>query len=97
MKAFGDITTFPAEFIKYPQCAAAGARTHPDLRMRRLSKFYLLSAAMIQPCYSTEDWSWDELFLNDDGTLIALETMDFYDFEACHTALVRGQGTWGAY
>ena len=25
MKAFGDIKTFPAEFIKYPRCAAAGA------------------------------------------------------------------------
>ena len=93
---FGDFATFPTEFIKYPRAAAAGARTHPDPRMRRLCKLFLLTAGMIQPCFSNEDWSWDELFLNEDGTLIALETLEFYTFDTCHSFLVRGQGTWGA-
>eukprot|EP01047_Picozoa_sp_COSAG01_P016935 COSAG01_NODE_883_length_12927_cov_10.710789_8_plen_92_part_00 len=46
---------------------------------------HLRPAGMVQPCYSNDDWSWDELYLNEDGTLIAQEILEFYSFDISAT------------
>ena len=96
MMTFGDLSVYPSCFIKYPLVVSAGARTHPDPRMRQLCKFVVSSAAMFQPCLSLDDWDWDHVFLDDDGTNFVQQAYDMYTFESCHSFLLSESACWGA-
>jgi len=77
MTSFGDLSQFAGLFVMYVKTLAAGARTHPDQRMRLLCKFFLATAAMSQPCFSHDDWDWDEFFVDTDGTNMMQQATEF--------------------
>eukprot|EP01050_Picozoa_sp_SAG11_P013285 SAG11_NODE_1540_length_4722_cov_2.812243_3_plen_1121_part_00 len=95
VSAFGDVSCFGQEFVKFPKAVAHGARTHPDPRMRLTCKLLLCCAGMLQPSYSNADWNWDEIYLDSDGTTFTGHVCDFYTFETMHLFLLREQGCWG--
>ncbi len=95
VSAFGDMSCFGREFVKFPKAVAHGARTHPDPRMRMLCKLLLCCAGMLQPSFSNADWDWDEIYLDSDGTTFTGHVCDFYTFETMHPFLLREQGCWG--
>ena len=98
MSSFADPSVFPGGFAKALTFLSAGARGHPDTRSRQLCKFLLCSMTMAQPCYSHPDWDWDALFLDEDGQSNFLQqACEVYDFDSCHTILLREQGCWGQF
>jgi hypothetical protein len=51
---------------------------------------------MCQPCLSLDDWDWDRVFLDDDGTNFVQQAYDMYTFESCHSFLLSESACWGA-
>ena len=96
LAVFSDLSGYGDLFVMWLKTLAPGARSHPDPRMRWLCKMFIASAAMSQPCYTIEDWSWDAIYLDEDGTNFMQQVTDFWTFEKCHNFLVTEEGCWGA-
>eukprot|EP01052_Picozoa_sp_SAG31_P021340 SAG31_NODE_1645_length_7652_cov_2.069906_5_plen_283_part_00 len=90
-----DLSQHAELFPMFLKTVSAGARTHLDQRMRWLCKFFLVVGGHMQPCFTNDDWDWDE-FLDTDGTNMMQQATEFYTFETCHSFLIREDGCWGA-